>query len=270
MESIELEHGTTAYERAGPDAGRAIVLVHGLTTPSFVWDATFAELARDHHVVRYDLLGRGASARPEITYDVEVYVAQLDALVAHTCPGELITLVAYSWGAGLASLWAARNATRVEGLVLVAPGGLEPSFALDALATVGPLVARSRALVRRMLARDLERCFVAPGAQRAYFARFFEQLERPGFEHAFLSTIRHVPSALGGYYAGLAGGQFPVDVLWGTRDQKVPIGLFARLGALVPHARLHPVEGGAHAMMAEHPERFNHALGAVLERGPTP
>ncbi|MCK6549796.1 alpha/beta fold hydrolase, partial [Myxococcota bacterium] len=188
MQRIELEHGTTAFDLAGPEDGRAIVLVHGLMTPSFVWDATSPHLARRHRVLRYDLLGRGASDRPQLDYGVEVYVAQLDDLVTRLLPGRRVTLVAYSWGAGFASSWAARSAARVEQLVLVAPGGLGGSASLDVLAALGPAVVRWPALVRRLLARDLERCFVDPRSQRAYFERFFEQLARPGFERAFVST----------------------------------------------------------------------------------
>ncbi len=77
-ESVKLSDGTTYYELGGPESGDVVVLVHGLTTPFFVWDPTFEMLIqKGFRVLRYDLFGRGYSDRPKAKYDDDFYDKQL-------------------------------------------------------------------------------------------------------------------------------------------------------------------------------------------------
>ena len=56
-------NGTRLFcEVAG--AGRTVVLIHGFTLDTRMWDDQFLPLARHFHVVRYDLRGFGRSAVP--------------------------------------------------------------------------------------------------------------------------------------------------------------------------------------------------------------
>jgi alpha-beta hydrolase superfamily lysophospholipase len=60
-----LSRGVTHYTLEGPQDGPLVVLIHGLTTPAFVWDGIAPVLvARGYRVLRYDLFGRGCSDRP--------------------------------------------------------------------------------------------------------------------------------------------------------------------------------------------------------------
>jgi len=38
---IKLKDGFTYYELGGPDSGEVIVLVHGYSVPSYIWDSTY-------------------------------------------------------------------------------------------------------------------------------------------------------------------------------------------------------------------------------------
>ena len=65
-EFIELSQGITHYQWHGPVRGPIAVCVHGLTTPSFVWQGLTAGLtAMGYRVLTYDLYGRGYSDRPK-------------------------------------------------------------------------------------------------------------------------------------------------------------------------------------------------------------
>lgn len=162
MERIELSGGVTAFEVTGPERAPGVVLVHGMMSPSFVFDATVPALSRAHRVLRYDLFGRGGSARPQARYTLELYSAQLDELARHVFGDRPLALVGYSWGAGIAAEWADRRAERVRQVVLVAPAGLHVGLAqrLIALPRAGELVTRG-ARARRVRARRAGR---APGA----------------------------------------------------------------------------------------------------------
>lgn len=248
--------------------GPPVVLVHGMISPSLVWDRVVPRLvAAGHRVIRYDLYGRGLSARPEGPMTPEVYRDQLDAVVALTCP-EPPVVVGYSWGAGIAATLAAAREGAVRGLVLVAPGGVEPARAW----TNAPLrcPGLGEALValggRAALQRDVRRMFASPSTADAYLPLLAPQQAWEGYERCFLSTLRSCPASWEAAYAAVGGTPLPVDVLWGDADAKVPITTAAQLAQLVPHARIHAVPGGAHGMPWEAPGPFTDALVAALGR----
>ena len=61
---IELTDGYTRYELEG-DGDDCFVLVHGFSSPYFIYDNLYESLlARGYQVLRYDLIGRGLSDRP--------------------------------------------------------------------------------------------------------------------------------------------------------------------------------------------------------------
>ncbi|MGB8981793.1 MAG: alpha/beta hydrolase, partial [Anaerolineales bacterium] len=75
---IQLSDGFTHYELSNPHAEETVVLVHGFSCPYFVYDLTFEFLTQSgFRVLRYDLLGRGFSDRPETVYNIDLFVRQL-------------------------------------------------------------------------------------------------------------------------------------------------------------------------------------------------
>ncbi|SEG65612.1 Pimeloyl-ACP methyl ester carboxylesterase [Thermomonospora echinospora] len=83
------------------DPGRPVVLlVHGYPDTHAVWDEVAASLAGRFHVVRYDVRGAGASARPFGTapYALEHLMADLRAVLDEVSPGRPVHLVGHDWG----------------------------------------------------------------------------------------------------------------------------------------------------------------------------
>lgn len=87
------------YEQGDP-AHRTVLLVHGYPDTHRVWDDVAAALAEDHHVVRYDVRGAGASGRPagHRGYRLEQLARDLFAVVAAVSPDRPVHLVAHDWG----------------------------------------------------------------------------------------------------------------------------------------------------------------------------
>lgn len=67
------------YEVAG--SGHPLVLVHGFTLDTRMWDAQFEVFAQHYQTIRYDLRGFGQSATP--TEDPYAHPDDLRALMAH-------------------------------------------------------------------------------------------------------------------------------------------------------------------------------------------
>jgi 3-oxoadipate enol-lactonase len=102
------------YEEAG--VGPAVVLIHGFTLDTRMWDDQFLPLAQGFRVIRYDLRGFGRSALPtDAPYShVEDLRALLDALGLQQAH-----LVGLSKGGGVALDFALTYPQRTTALVLI-------------------------------------------------------------------------------------------------------------------------------------------------------
>ncbi|MFN8669262.1 MAG: alpha/beta hydrolase [Gemmatimonadaceae bacterium] len=78
--TVQLADGYTHYDISGPDSGQPVVLVHGFSVPSYIWDST-AVSGAGYRVIRYDVYGRGWSDRPDAAYDGALFDRQLDGLL---------------------------------------------------------------------------------------------------------------------------------------------------------------------------------------------
>ncbi|WP_059005983.1 SDR family oxidoreductase [Streptomyces specialis] len=87
------------YEQGDP-AHPTVLLVHGYPDTHQVWDDVAADLAADHHVVRYDVRGAGDSDRParRDDYALEALARDLFAVAEATSPGRPVHVVAHDWG----------------------------------------------------------------------------------------------------------------------------------------------------------------------------
>ncbi|KAJ7021873.1 Alpha/Beta hydrolase protein [Mycena alexandri] len=121
--------GRVRYWLVGPTSGKKIVLIHGLTTPSLVFQRLVPILvAAGHQVLVYDLYGRGYSDAPKnIDYDAHLYVTQLALLLQHV-GWERARLVGFSMGGAIAAAIVAAFPKLVErDVVLIASAGAAES-----------------------------------------------------------------------------------------------------------------------------------------------
>ena len=78
----KLSGGVTHYQWRGPEGGPVAICIHGLTTPSFVYDGIAEGLSQiGFRVLTYDLYGRGYSDRPKGTQDIAFFRKQLSELL---------------------------------------------------------------------------------------------------------------------------------------------------------------------------------------------
>jgi pimeloyl-ACP methyl ester carboxylesterase len=121
---VKLTDGFTWYELGGPQGGRPIVLIHGYSIPSFLWDDTFKALsAAGFRVLRYDMFGRGFSDQPKATYNAALFERQLlDLLGALQIKGP-VDLAAVSMGGIVAMDFAVKHPEMVRKAALISPMG---------------------------------------------------------------------------------------------------------------------------------------------------
>lgn len=121
---MDIDGQTIRYRETGPEDAPVIVLLHGFSDSLHSWDRLAAELDQDFRIIRPDLPGHGLSGQPpDDDYTNEALTSFVGAFLdAKTAEG--VTLVGNSLGGLAAWRYAAQPSDRLQGLVLLAPGGV--------------------------------------------------------------------------------------------------------------------------------------------------
>jgi pimeloyl-ACP methyl ester carboxylesterase len=104
------------FEMGDPDAP-PVLLVHGYPDTHRVWDPVAEDLAADHHVIRYDVRGAGASGRPRHLrgYRLDQLADDLFAVARAVSPDRPVHVAGHDWGSTQA--WHAATDERAAGLL---------------------------------------------------------------------------------------------------------------------------------------------------------
>lgn len=269
-----LTDGVTYYESSGPEQGNPVILIHGFSVPSFIWDRNFDALAgAGLRVVRYDLYGRGYSDRPRAAYDKALFVRQLadllDALKLDQ--GDLVSL---SMGGPIAAEFAYRFPKRVRKLVFIDPAGFDLELPLAVRLLDVPIVGEILLgllglLGTKTLLETMLNDFYSPTqeAKDYFIPRYQEQMKYHGFKRAILSSLREgmLDKALR-LFSRLGESKKPVLLIWGKEDQTVPFKHSATFLKLVPQTVFHPIDRAKHIPQFERPELINELLINFLSR----
>jgi pimeloyl-ACP methyl ester carboxylesterase len=240
-----------------------VLLVHGFSVPSYVFDKTSDDLAaQGFRVIRFDLYGRGWSDRPKVAYDRRLFAEQvlelMDAL--HIPKADLLGL---SMGGAIVGRFAAEHPERVRSVVLVAPLTRPHDISVMAWPGVGEWLTRAWFLPS--LAASQLADFPHPEHMAGWPERFKPQMRYDGFGRAILSTIRHVSadSSVPDFEkVGKTG--LPVLLVWGEADKTVPYAEHVDVQRAIPQARLLSLPGTGHLPVVEDPAAVHPAIAAFL------
>jgi pimeloyl-ACP methyl ester carboxylesterase len=270
---VALSRGTTHYEMAGPDSARLVVLVHGFSVPSYIWDSTFAGLtATGHRVLRYDLYGRGLSDRPGGVYDGALYDDQLGELLDSLRVSGPVDLVGLSFGGYVTAHFIGTHPTRVRTLTLVDPVARESALpGTLTMPVVGEWIWQTTQ-VPGMADGQLSD-FLHPEHYPTWADQYRPQMRYKGFGHALLSTaVLLSRTNIDSLYSGVARAGIPVLLIWGKQDQTVPFPLSEIVRRNIPTLEFFPVDSAGHLPHIEHAQLVNARLAAFLDapRNPSP
>lgn len=273
----------TAAESSVP-----IILVHGFGGSVGHWRHNLPELGRYHRVYAIDLLGFGASEKPDIAYSLDLWVEQVydywktfvkvPAVLVGNSLGSLTCLAIAAAhpemvrGVAMISLPDARvqeeNHSPVLRFVLERLGAisaspllLQPLFYLVRQPWVVKHWASFAYACRESVTDELLEILLAPardqGSARAFCAIFKAMLSL-----RFSLNVRAVLSKL----------RIPSLLVWGRQDRMVPIALAHRFLSYNPALQLIELENAGHCAHDERPEQVNWELlnwiqTAVLSAG---
>ena len=118
----KLSQGLLFWREVGE--GIPVIFLHGAWNDSSQWLSVMELLWQDFHCFAPDMYGFGESEYPDIHYSIDLQVESLAEFV-HALKLEKIYLVGHSLGGWIAARYALKYPEKIDGLVLVAPEGVE-------------------------------------------------------------------------------------------------------------------------------------------------
>jgi haloalkane dehalogenase len=270
-----------AYREAGNGAAPVALFLHGNPASSYIWRNIMPLVAPVARCIAPDLVGFGASGKPDIAYRFFDHVRYLDAFIEALGPSSAY-LVAQDWGAALAYHLAARRPDFVRGLAFmefVRPASSWEDFHTKADVREAFRKFRTPGIGEAMILEDnvfIER--VLPGSvarkltddeMAAYRAPF----TTPQSRRPMLSLPRDLPiegepadvhDALSSALATLATSRYPKLLFVGDPGTLVTPAYAKALAAGLQSVAVVPLGSGRHNLQEDHPEAIGRTVAGWI------
>jgi pimeloyl-ACP methyl ester carboxylesterase len=249
--------------------GPVVVLLHANYASLFMWDPWVRALEDRYRVIRIDLPAHGLTGPdPTGDYTLEHMQRIFEGFVAERGLARF-TVAGTSLGGTIAMRYAALHPERIERLVLLSPGSLEPRVRGRTTPAAVPRVAdllgyvTPVAFTRFLLAND----FGDPSRlDEATVAEWHAMWMRAGNRLAMLQLLRQYVS--GGVEDKIRAVSVPVLLIWGEKNRRVPLALayeFRDLLVRSPDVRLEVLPGVGHMAVQEAPTQTARVMREYLD-----
>lgn len=250
--------GRIHYQLSESGSGTPVVLVHGFSTPMWVWEPVYRALVEDgRKVLRFDLHGRGQSARAGRD-SLELFHAQLDALRQGLNLQAPFDIVGLSMGGAITSSYTVSQPLHVRRVVLVAPFNTGRKIPLLGGSPIGEWLAEFVLVpisLRWGYRNNFSDADAVLDANPELAARFRSSKPSHDYAMALLSSLRNIISQDQlQWYEKLGQLQKPVLLVWGEDDGIVPFDQSPQLRAALGEARFLAVPDAGHLPHLERPE----------------
>ncbi|MGK2921854.1 MAG: alpha/beta fold hydrolase [Methyloceanibacter sp.] len=234
--------------------GPPIVLIHGFGAALDWWDAIAPQLARNHRVIRLDLIGHGGTEAPGSGYGIERQASLVKAVLDKLGVTRAV-IVGHSMGGEVVTAFTVANPQSVERLVLIdSPPKPETDFDLKTRLALSPLIGQGLWRLRNdtVLRQALSQGFVPgfPGPEK--FIADLWQLTYPVFHQAHDDSVAYVTEEGSPARLSALDPVPPLLVIFGTQDALISPDS-AKLFETVPGAKLVMIDGAGHSPMVEKP-----------------
>ena len=253
---VLLSNGYTYYEEANSESKKGnIILVHGFSVPSYIWEVTFNTLKeKGYRVVMMDLFGRGNSDNPDLPQTDELRAQQvLDLMDALGI--EKAVLAGLSNGGRIISKMAVLDASKIEALFYVSSSGfVDYESQMDTTVSPEEITSFIETYPTRS-AGQLED-FYAPEQFPEWPQKYEKLLSHKGFAKALLSTQKNL-TTMDEIHQTIDSLEFPVYAFWGVHDKVVVYTDFdKKLNKLLPNMKEYFIEEAGHLPHMENKKVF--------------
>jgi pimeloyl-ACP methyl ester carboxylesterase len=247
-------------------SGPPVVLLHANYASLFMWEPWAEALKDRYRVIRVDLPAHGLTG-PEPSGDYSLQrIQSLFEQFVDARGLERFVVVGTSIGGTVAMRYAADHPDRIERLVMISPGSLEPRVRGRTTPANVPQVADLLAWItpRAFTAYLLRNDYGDPArVTDAVIDEWYEMWMREGNRQAMIDLLRQYVS--GGVEAKIRSIRVPVLLMWGERNKRVPLSLAYETRALLensPDIQLEVLPGIGHMLVQEAPQQS----AAVIRR----
>jgi pimeloyl-ACP methyl ester carboxylesterase len=262
---IRLDDGDLHVTEDGPRDAPVLLLIHGFAGSTAWWNPVVPMLQQRYRVIRVDLLGHGASAKPAGGYDIPAQGRRVGAVLDQLRVDQAV-IVGHSTGGAVATALAEQRPDVVAALVLIDTGPSQDAFISQGflgdlvsdvllVPVVGETIwqARSEAAIRNGLETAFTRKVDVPDEIIADVGgmtyRAFTATSREALHYL---EQRPLP-------ARLADLHVPVMVIFGTDDRRWRSSS-ADDYRVIPNVRIELLAGVGHTPMLEDPARTSALL----------
>jgi pimeloyl-ACP methyl ester carboxylesterase len=271
------------YQRGmnGIDRDPPVLLLHGFGASIGHWQHNLEFLAAERTVYGVDLVGWGGSRKPNIGYDIDLWVDQVYDFW-QTFVGKPMILIGNSIGSLVALVAAARYPQMAVTLVMVSLPDLSAEQELIPQ-LLQPLVnGIKRVILNPPLLRTLFRVVSQPKVAKKWAKIAYANSDRVTDEliDIFLTPAqeKEAPAAFVKIMQGMTSSNFspnirkllpqmriPMLLLWGCEDRMIPAGTANVLLKLNPLLELVNLEAAGHCAHDEVPEVVNDRIRTWLD-----
>ena len=251
-----------------------VVLVHGFSTPHFVWDGMKEFLVdAGYKVLVYDHFGRGFSERPSVVYDQDLYVESLKGLLDYQNISQSVHLVGYSMGGPVVGYFTQQYPDLVKSISFIAPAGFMKEDSVSRIAVM-PVVGDwfwqvfGKWLYFREVrneATSSDNSVALP--QSEFVKKYSVQMKYKGLIEALLSTVRNFNFFNAKRMFDKVGDlKIPTITIWGTDDGVVPFAGSSELMQSIPHSELKIIKEGKHDIAYANPSVVGNTILEFLDK----
>ncbi len=256
-----------AYHRAG--TGEFLVLVHGITTYSFIWQQIVPALAERFTVIAIDLLGCGESDMPlDVSYAIQDHASRLESFMRELGI-ERCHLVGHDLGGGIAQILSVRRPEILLDLTLINTVGYD-------FWPVQPITALRTPIVRQLLMASFDLGTFRMVVKRALYhkelmtpelmAQFMRPLETVAGRKAFMHFARCLDNHnLTDISDELHRLPVPTLIIRGDADPYLSPAIAEKLAQEIPDARLRRIATASHFAQLDEPDWITDEIIGFIE-----
>jgi len=259
-------HSMTYY-RTG--RGEPVLLVHGITTYSFIWRKIAPLLAVEYDVISVDLLGCGSSDMPlDVSYSIKAHAERLKEFVS-SLGIERFHFVGHDLGGGMGQIFAVHYPHMLFDLAMINTVGYD-------YWPVQPIIAMRIPILRQFMIAAVDLGAFLPIVKRGMYHKelvtdelmdlFMKPLRKSGGRKAFLHFARSLDNTdLMEIAEDLNKLTMPVLIIRGDADPYLGDTIAERLHREIPGSRLVRIATGGHWIQEDEPVQTAQSLLSFFE-----
>ena len=262
---VDLEEGFTFYNAANQNSQKTpVVLIHGFSVPSYIWDSTYVMLReKGFYIISLDLYGRGNSKNIDGDYTDELFANQVLQLLDHL-EIEKADFVGLSNGGRVISKIADTKPEIINDLIYVASSSfMNKSKALETDVSekeVREFIGNNYPTIAKGQLQD----FKYPEKFEGWDDKYEELLKYKGFARALISTTKN-HYTMDEIHKNINNLNLPVYTIWGDSDKVVVYDEFSeRLNELLPNRNEYFISNSGHLPHMENQDEFNKVILSIL------